>query len=68
MSAYRLHGCARCGGDLSYDEQEREWRCMLCARVAATDTPAVVMVIDPALLRGRRGRPPLDKTKAADQQ
>ena len=40
-SRYRLRSCARCGGDAYLDgEDEREWRCIQCARPVPGVVPA----------------------------
>lgn len=66
MNRYRLHGCIRCGGTMLWDEGDQEWRCLLCARVTRVDNPVTAIAIDPALLRGKRGRPRLtDKITGA---
>lgn len=41
-SKFRLRACSRCGGDAYFDAvDEREWRCLQCARPVSAQSAAV---------------------------
>lgn len=63
---YRLRSCPHCGGRLYWDEEEKEWRCLNCARpperpISTTDNPQTKAIekipVTPTI--AKRGEAPL---------